>query len=82
MPKRDDFYVRYLGCLGQYFLRALVCQTVQICRSGLNRPENKNKEKRKKDIKQREKQKFLALGDLVRSSKKVFIEGNSLFLNR
>ena len=34
---------------------------------------------RRKDIKQREKQKFLGLGDLVRSSKKVFIECNSLF---
>ena len=34
----------------------------------------------KKDIKQREKRKFLALDDLVRSSKNVFIKGNSMFL--
>ena len=38
------------------------------------------KTKQKKDKKQRDKQKFLALGDLVRSSKKAFIKGNSLFL--
>ena len=55
-------------------------QTLQIRGSGLNKPENENEEKRKKDIKQTEKQKFLALGDLVRSSKKVFVERNSLFL--
>ena len=55
-------------------------QTLQICDSGLNKPENENEKKRKKDIKQREKQKFLALGDLVRSINKVFIKGNSLFL--
>ena len=42
----------------------------------------KTKKERNKDIKQREKQKFLALGDFVRSSKKVFIKGNSLFLTR
>ena len=57
-------------------------QTLQIYGSGLNRPENENEKKRKKDIKQREKPKFLALDHLVRSSKKVFIEGNSLFLAR
>ena len=57
-------------------------QTLQIRDSGLNKPENENKEKRKNDIKQTEKQKFLALGDLVRSSKKVFVERNSLFLAR
>ena len=34
------------------------------------------------DKKQREKQNFVALGDLVRSTKKVFIDGNSLFLAR
>ena len=34
----------------------------------------------KKDRKQTEKQNFLALGDLMRSSHKVFIEGHSLFL--
>ena len=39
-------------------------------------------QKRKKDRKQRKKQNFLALGDLVRSSNKVFIEGNSLLLDR
>ena len=43
---------------------------------------NENEKKRNKDIKQTEKQKFLALGDLVMSSKKVFIEGNSVFLAR
>ena len=57
-------------------------QTLQIRDSGLNKPENENKEKRKNDIKQTEKQNFLALGDLVRSSKKVFVERNSLFLAR
>ena len=36
--------------------------------------------KRKKVIKHREKQKFLALGDLMRCTKEVSIEGNSLFL--
>ena len=39
----------------------------------------KTKKKQKKDRKQTEKQNFLALGDLVRSSNKVFIENNSLF---
>ena len=33
--------------------------------------------KKRKDRKQTEKQNFLALGDLVRSSNKVFIESNS-----
>ena len=55
-------------------------QSLQICVCVLNRPENENEKKRNKDIKQTEKQKFLALGDLVMSSKKVFIEGNSVFL--
>ena len=59
-----------------------VSQTLQICDSGLNKPDNENKKKRKKDTKQREKQKFLALGDLMRSIKKVFLEYNSLFLAR
>ena len=48
----------------------------------MNRPGIKNVKKRKKDRKQREKQKFLALGDFLRSSNKVFIEDNSLFLAR
>ena len=52
-------------------------QTMQICVNGKDH-KAKTKKKRKKEIKQREKQKFLALGDLVRSSKKVFIEGNQL----
>ena len=36
--------------------------------------------KQKKDRKQTEKQNYLALGDLVRSSNKVFIESNSFRL--
>ena len=42
----------------------------------------RKRKKRNKYIKQREKKKFLALGDLLRSSKKFFIEGNSVFLAR
>ena len=38
----------------------------------------KTKKKQKKDRKQTEKQNFLVLGDLVRSTNKVFIESNSL----
>ena len=57
-------------------------QTSQICSSGLNRPLNENEKKKKKDRKQKKKQDFLALGDLMRSSKKVLIERNSLFLAR
>ena len=57
-------------------------QTLQIGDSGLNKSESDNEKKQKKDIKQREKQKFLALGDLVRSSKTFFIERNGLFLAR
>ena len=45
-------------------------ETLQICGSGLKRLENENEKLKKKDIKPREKQKFLTLGDLVRSSKK------------
>ena len=48
-------------------------QTLQICGSGLNRPENEN-EKTKQRHKADRGRKFLVLGDLVRSSKKVFIE--------
>ena len=55
-------------------------QSPQLCSSGLNRPENENKNET--DIEQREKEKFLVLRDLVRSSKKVFIEGSSVFLAR
>ena len=56
-------------------------QTSQIYISGLNRPINKNEKKtRKKDRKQKNKQNVLALGDLARSSNKVFIERNSWFL--
>ena len=40
----------------------------------------KKKKKRNKEIDQAEKQNFLALGNLVRSSNKVFIESQRLFL--
>ena len=62
-------------------------QILQICGSGLHKSENKNEKKTNGRHKaeretEREKQKFLAFGDLLRSSKKVFIESNSLFLAR
>ena len=53
-------------------------QTLQIYSSGFNRPENENK-KQKKDREQREKENFVALGDLVRTSNKFFIEIQRLF---
>ena len=54
-------------------------QTLQIYSSGLNSPKNENKkkkqkQKRKEDRVQAEKENFLALGDLMSSSNKVFIE--------
>ena len=60
------------------FCRVRVSQTLQICSSGLNRPKSEN-EKYERKTEQREKQNFLALGDLVRSSNKVFIESQRLF---
>ena len=53
-------------------------QTLQICSSGLNRPKNEN-EKNERKTKQAEKLNFLALGDLVMSSNKVFIKSQRLF---
>ena len=49
-------------------------QTLQIYGRLLSKPksENKTNEKKKKDKKQTEKQDFLAQGELVRSSNKVF----------
>ena len=56
-------------------------QTLQICSGGFKRPTSGNqKKKRKKERDQAEKQNFLALGNLVRSSNKVFIESQRLFL--
>ena len=60
-------------------------QTLQICSGGFKRPtsgnqKKKKKKKRKKERDQAEKQNFLALGNLVRSSNKVFIESQRLFL--
>ena len=74
-------FVTY-GDLVSTFWGVWVSQTLQICGSGFNSPEKKKREKRKNDLKQREEQMLLALGDLMRSSKKFFIEGNSLFLAR
>ena len=54
-------------------------QTLQICSSGLNRPKSENQKKKQK-TESRRKKKFLALGDLVRCSNKVFIESNSFRL--
>ena len=50
-------------------------QTLQICNSVLNRSKNENEIK----TESKPKNNFLALGDLVRSSNKVFIESQRLF---
>ena len=55
-------------------------QTLQICSSGLNRPKSENQKKKKQKTESRRRKKFLALGDLVRCSNKVFIESNSFRL--
>ena len=61
-----------------HFAGIWVSQTLQIYSSGLNSPKNENKkkqkQKRKEDRVQAEKENFLALGDLMSSSNKVFIE--------
>ena len=47
-------------------------ETLQIYSSGLNRSNNENEKKQKNSRKMTEKQNFLALGELVRSSNKVY----------
>ena len=54
-------------------------QNLKICSNGLNSLKKENEKKRKEDREQSEKQNFLALGDLVRSSNKVFIKSQRLF---
>ena len=80
MPKSDDSYVCYLGWLGQYFLRGLSESNPANLQQWSKQARKRKRKKLNKDIKQRGKQKFLALGDLVRSSKNIFIKGNSMFL--
>ena len=58
----------------QYFLMVLSESNLANLRQW---SQQVKKRKRKKDRKQTEKQNFLALHDLVRSSNKVFIESNS-----
>ena len=56
-------------------------QTLQIGDSGLNKPEKDNEKNERKTHKAKGET-FLALGDLVRGSKKFFIKCNGLFLAR
>ena len=69
-----------------HFAGVWVSQTLQICSSGLNRPKNENKENERKteskpkDREQAEKQNFLAFGDLVKNSNKIFIRDQGGFL--
>ena len=51
---------------------------MQICSSGLNRPKNEKKKNERK-TEQAEKHNFLTLGDLVRSSNKIFIGSQRFF---
>ena len=80
------FYPEVKSQIGLSSLRVsckrALSQTSQICSSGLNWPINEKVKNRKTDRKQKKKQIFLALGDLVRSISKVFIERKSLFLAR
>ena len=55
-------------------------QNLKICSNGLNSLKKENEKKRKEDREQSEKQNFLALGDLVRSSNKVFKKSKVVFL--
>ena len=79
-PKRYDLYFCYFERLGQYILRGFSESNPANLRQWSQQARKRKRKKRKKDIKKREKQNFLPLGALARSSEKVFIEGNSLFL--
>ena len=59
-----------------HFARVWVSQTLQICGSVLNRPIGKKTKERQRANRETD---FVALGDLVRSSNKVFIESQRLF---
>ena len=61
------------------FAGVWVGETLKIYSSGLNRSKKENEKKLKKDREQTEKQNFLALGDVVRSSNKIFMGSQSCF---
>ena len=65
------------GDLVQCFLMDLSEPNPANLRQWSQQAKKRKRKKQKKDRKQTEEQNFLALGDLVRSSNKVFIESNS-----
>ena len=66
------------GDLVQYFLMGLSESNLANLRQWSQLAKKQKRKKQKTDRKQTEKRNFLALGDFVRNSNKVFIESNSL----